>query len=174
MSDSARIVVLGLGNLVRSDDGVGIHAIQRLKNDLRVPETVQVLDGGTLGLQLLPAIEDATHVLAIDAVNTGAGPGTVVRFDMSELTPLPGSPSVHQIGFADLLSALQWMGKFPEHMVLLGVQPEETGWGTQLSERIEAALPLLTQAAVEELKRWTREVPTNVPCYSGQNSDHTD
>ena len=166
-----RVIVLGLGNLVRSDDGVGVHAVRCLKSDARIPESVQVLDGGTLGLQLLPAIEDATHVLAIDAVNTGAESGTVVRFDMSELTPLPGSPSVHQIGFADLLSALQWKGKFPERMVLLGVQPEETGWGTELSARVQAALPVLTQAAINELDRWKREV-ADVPCYSGQDSDY--
>jgi len=171
MSGDRRIMLLGLGNLVRSDDGVGVHAVQRLKNDVRLPQGVEVLDGGTLGLQLLPAIEDATHVLAIDAVNTGAEPETVVRFDMSELTPLPGSPSVHQIGFADLLSALQWKGKFPEHMVLLGVQPEETGWGTELSARVEAALPALTQAAIDELEQWKREV-ADVPCYSGQDSDY--
>ena len=171
MSCERRIIVLGLGNLVRSDDGVGVHVVQRLKSDARIPESVQVLDGGTLGLQLLPAMETASHVLAIDAVNTGAEPGTVVRFDMSELTPLPGSPSVHQIGFADLLSALQWVGKFPERMVLLGVQPEETGWGTELSARVQAAVPALIQTAIDELKQWEREV-RDVPCYSRQNSDY--
>lgn len=149
-----RIIVLGLGNLIRSDDGVGIHAIHQLLRDSRIPESVELLDGGTLGLQLLPAIEDVTHLLAIDAINTGAAPGTIVRFDISEIEPLPGTPSVHQIGFSDLLAALRLLGKFPEQMILLGVQPEETGWGDKLSAAVQAALPALIEAAVDELHEW--------------------
>jgi len=154
MVRSQRIIVLGLGNLIRSDDGVGIHAIHELFRDSRIPENVELLDGGTLGLQLLPAIEDATHVLAIDAINTGADPGTIVRFDISEIEPLPGTPSVHQIGFSDLLAALRLLEKFPEQMVLLGVQPEETGWGEKLSGVVQAALPALIEVALDELHKW--------------------
>lgn len=159
-----RVVVLGLGNLIRCDDGAGIHAIQRLLGDPRFPAGVEVMDGGTLGLQLLPAIEDATHILVLDAVNTGAAPGTIVRYAMSELEPLPGSPSVHQIGFADMLEGLRWMNKFfNKAIVLLGVQPEQTGWGENLSPTVEAALPALIQATLQELQEWqaTIERPTS-------------
>ncbi len=156
-----RVVVLGLGNLIRCDDGVGIHAIQRLLSDKLAPAGVEVMDGGTLGLQLLPAIEDATHVLVLDAVNTGAAPGTIVRYSMSELEPLPGNPSVHQIGFADMLEGLRWMNKFfNKAIVLLGVQPEQTGWGENLSPTVEAALPALIQATLEELQVWQATVET--------------
>lgn len=151
---SRRIAVLGLGNLIRSDDGVGIHAIHQLLRDRLVPENVELLDGGTLGLQLLPAIEGVTHLLAIDAINTGAAAGSIVRFDISEIEPLPGTPSVHQIGFSDLLTALRLLERFPEHMILLGVQPEETGWGDKLSGTVHAALPALIAAALDELQRW--------------------
>ncbi len=154
MVRSQRIIILGLGNLIRSDDGVGIHAVHRLLKDHRIPEDVEVLDGGTLGLQLLPAIEEATHILAIDAIRAGATPGTVLRFDISDIAPLPGTPSVHQIGFADLLAALRLLEKFPEQMILLGVQPEETGWGDQLSATVAAALPALIEAAVSQLEEW--------------------
>lgn len=104
MTENRRLVVLGLGNLVRSDDGVGVHAARLLMQDARVPDNVEVIEGETLGLALLPAIEDASHILALDldAVNSGAAPGAVVRFEMSQLKPLPGSPSVHQLAFADL------------------------------------------------------------------------
>lgn len=158
MSQSQRIVVLGLGNLIRSDDGVGIHAIRQLIGDSRVPEDVVLLDGGTLGLELLPAIENATHLLAIDAVNTGAAAGTVVSFDMSEMEPLPGTPSVHQIGFADLLAVLRLLEKFPQQMILLGVQPQETGWGIRLSNAVQAALPELVDAAIDRLREWIPEI----------------
>ncbi|MFI5104298.1 MAG: hydrogenase maturation protease [Terriglobales bacterium] len=156
-----RVVVLGMGNLIRSDDGVGIHAIQRLLADPRIPAGVEVMDGGTLGLQLLPAIEDATHILVLDAVNTGAAPGATVRYAMTELEPLPGSPSVHQIGFADMLEGLRWMNSFSNKtIVLLGVQPEQTGWGESLSPTVEAALPALIQATLEELQKWRATIET--------------
>jgi hydrogenase maturation protease len=151
---SRRIIILGLGNLIRSDDGVGIHAIHQLMRDRRIPESVELLDGGTLGLQLLPAIQGVTHLLVLDAINTGAIPGTLARFDMSEMEPLPGSPSVHQIGFADVMAALRLLEKFPQRMILLGVQPEETGWGDKLSNAVQTSLPALIEAAMDELQQW--------------------
>jgi hydrogenase maturation protease len=168
MTENKRIVVLGLGNLIRSDDGVGVHAVRVLTQDPRVPDYVEVIEGGTTGLDLLPAIEDATHVLALDAVNTGAAGGTLKRFDMSQLGLLPGSPSVHQLGFADLMEALRWMDKASKQVVLLGVQPSETGWGTTLSREVEAALPRLIQAALAELEQWTLH---NTPPDQYQESD---
>lgn len=159
-----RVVVLGLGNLIRCDDGAGIHAIQRLLRDPRLPADVEVMDGGTLGLQLLPAIEDATHILVLDAVNSGGAPGAIARYAMSELEPLPGSPSVHQLGFADMLEGLRWMNKLSnKKIVLLGVQPEQTGWGENLSPTVESALPALIQATLQELQEWqaTIETPTS-------------
>lgn len=161
MTEHKRIVVLGLGNQIRSDDGVGVHAVRLLMQDHGVPDGVEVIEGGTAGLDLLPAIEDATHVLALDAVNTGAAPGAVVRFEMSELSPLPGSPSVHQIGFADLLEALRWMDKGSKQMVLLGVQPSHTGWGDALTPEVEAALPRLIQAALDELEQWAPQAASS-------------
>jgi hydrogenase maturation protease len=157
MIRSQRIIVLGLGNLIRCDDGVGIHAIHQLFRDRRIPESVELIDGGTLGLQLLPAIQDATHLLAIDAINNGAAPGAIFRFDISEIDPLPGSPSVHQIGFIDLLAALRLLEKFPEKMTLLGVQPGETGWGDALSSTVQAVLPELIEAVFDELRQWVLE-----------------
>lgn len=155
--ESGRVVVLGLGNLVRSDDGVGVHAALRLMKDPRVPSGVEVIDGGTQGLNLLPVIADATHIVIIDAVNTGASPGTIVRYEVSQLDALPGSPSVHQIGFADLLEGLRWLGKSPQNMVLIGVQPEETGWGADLSSAVQAALPALAELVIKHLESWENQ-----------------
>lgn len=157
----ARIVVLGLGNLIRSDDGLGVHAVQLLAGDPRVPDGVEIVLGETQGLNLLPLIEDATHVLALDAVNTGAVPGTVMRFDLSELEPLPGNPSVHQLGFADLLEALRWLDKAKKRMVLLGMQPEQTGWGDKLSPPIRGALPQMVDTALQDLQQWAAQSVAN-------------
>jgi hydrogenase maturation protease len=152
-----RVLVLGLGNLVRSDDGVGVHAALQLMSDPRLPSEVEVIDGGTQGLNLLPAITEATHVAAIDAVNAGVAPGTILRYEISELDTLPGSPSVHQIGFADLLEALRWLDKSIQNFVLIGVQPEETEWGAKLSTTVEAALPKLIDTVISELEHWLNE-----------------
>ena len=156
-----RILVLGLGNLIRSDDGAGVHAARLLMGNPRLPQAVEVIEGETAGLDLLAVIHDATHVLALDAVNTGAEPGTVTRFDLSGLAPLPGSPSVHQLGFADLLEALRWLDKADKRMVLLGLQPLETGWGDALSPAVAAALPQLVEAALVELEQWVPQPATS-------------
>jgi hydrogenase maturation protease len=165
MTKHKRVVVLGLGNLIRSDDGVGVRALRLLMQDYRVPDGVDVIEGGTAGLNLLPEIEDATHVLALDAVNTGVAPGAVVRFEIPEFGPLPWSPSVHQAGRADLLEALRWIDKGSKQMVLLGVQPSQTRWGdASLSPEVEAALPQLILAALEELEQWTLQATPTGYC----------
>jgi len=104
------IAVLGLGNLVHSDDGVGVHAIHHLQTDARVPAGVVLLDGGTQGLSLIPHISGFPRLLVIDAVDVGEAPGTVVRFEGKALDGLPGKATVHQLGFADLMITMKLLG----------------------------------------------------------------
>jgi hydrogenase maturation protease len=146
--------VVGLGNLVHTDDGVGVHAVQELQRDSRVPPAVALLDGGTHGLGLLPHISGFTHLLVIDAVDAGEPPGTVVRFEGSALNGLPGKASVHQLGFADMMVALKLLGESPPELVVLGVQPSSTGWSTELTVAVRAALPALLDAVVRQLEIW--------------------
>jgi hydrogenase maturation protease len=150
----ASTVVLGLGNMIRSDDGVGIHAIQRLQSDLRVSDEVLVLDGGTLGLDLLAYVSGARRLLVLDAVDVGARPGTVVRINAQELESLPGGGSVHLLGLSDLLAALRITAQPIEEVILLGVQPENTEWGLSLSPPVAAAVDKLVQAAVAQVFAW--------------------
>ena len=151
MPDPAKYVVLGLGNTLHSDDGAGPKAIERLKRDQRVPEDVALIEGGTLGLELLTYVWDCSHLLVLDAVDTGQPPGTLVRMSGQELYALPGKGSVHQLGVADLLVALRVLAKRQPTVVLLGVQPSTTEWGTELSPPVEAAMSALLEAAVTEL-----------------------
>jgi hydrogenase maturation protease len=152
--NSATTVVLGLGNLIHSDDGVGVHAVQRLQADCRVPADVQLLDGGTLGLMLLNHVGGARCLLVIDAVDVGAPAGTLVRLEGEELRGMPGSGSVHQLGFADLLAALRITGQEPDELVVLGIQPESTELGTSLSASVADALNEVIEAAIAQLSRW--------------------
>ncbi|HMD96695.1 MAG TPA: HyaD/HybD family hydrogenase maturation endopeptidase [Terriglobia bacterium] len=147
-------VVLALGNLIRSDDAVGIFALQRLQEDPRVPADVSLLEGGTKGMELVPYVSEASRLLVLDAVEVGAPAGTILRLAGEDIRSLPGGGSVHELALADILGALRILGCEPKEVVLLGVQPARTELGTSLSPPVEAALPALVDAAVVELKRW--------------------
>lgn len=157
-----RIAILGLGNLMRRDDGVGVHAVQRLIESRELPPAVEVIDGGTFGLDLLPRIEGASYLLAIDAVDFGGSPGTSCRFANDGLATLPIGKSVHLLGLTDLLNALYLLGRAPREVVLLGVQPQSTDWGVTLSPQIAAALDNLVESALAEICRWRQTEPAAV------------
>jgi hydrogenase maturation protease len=147
-------VVVGVGNTILSDDGVGVHAARLLQNDPRVPAGVTILDGGTLGLELAPYVSDASRVLFLDAVDSGKASGTPARMTGSDLLASSSGRSVHQLGVADLIAALALVSATPQDIVVLGVQPAHTDWGTCLSPAVQAALPGLVEAALEQLRLW--------------------
>jgi len=147
-------VVLGLGNLVHRDDGVGVHAIQGLQRDSRVPPEVVLLDGGTQGLALLSHISGVRRLLVIDAIDAGETSGTLLRFEGKSLRGLPGKASVHQLGFADLMVALQLLGESPGEVVVFGVQPGSTEWGAELTEPVGSALAPLIDSVIAQLECW--------------------
>jgi hydrogenase maturation protease len=148
-------LVLGLGNLVHADDGAGVHAIHRLESDPRVPPNVVLLDGGTQGLGLLHHVSGVRRLLAIDAIDAGEPPGTVLRFEGKALRGLPGKASVHQLGFADLMVALELLGESPGEVVVIGVQPKSTEWSAELTETVARALPRLIDNVVAQLECWS-------------------
>ena len=154
MPTSPDTVVVGVGNTILSDDGAGVHAARLLQEDPRVPAGVTILDGGTLGLELIPYVSDAARVLFLDAVNSGEAPGRLARMTGSELLGTAGGMSVHQLGVADLIAALALVSDRPQDIVVLGVQPANTDWGTALSADVEAALPGLVDAALAQLRVW--------------------
>jgi len=146
-----KTVVLGLGNLLHADDGAGAQAIKRLREDARVPGDVSLVEGGTLGLELLPYVWDCSRLIVIDAVDVGETPGTVVKMSGEELNSIPGKSSVHQLGVSDLLVALRMLAERQPQVVLLGVQPESTEWSTELSPPVAASLDSLVEEAIREL-----------------------
>lgn len=152
------IAVMGLGNLVHTDDGVGVHAIRQLQLDPRVPPGVVLLDGGTLGLSLIPHISGFKKLLVIDAVDAGEQPGTVMRFEGAALHGLPGKASVHQLGFADMIIAMELIGDTPPDVVVLGVQPLSIEWDNHLSAPVQDSLPHLLDQVVLQLEAWSTPV----------------
>nr|WP_279342575.1 HyaD/HybD family hydrogenase maturation endopeptidase [Geotalea sp. SG265] len=148
-------MVLGIGNLIMSDDGIGVRVVQRLAATHRFPVGVTLVDGGTLGLDLLPKLEGVTRLLVVDAVETGGIPGTVVRFTGDQIPmALETKVSPHQVGLKDLLAVAGLQGFAPEEMVLWGVQPEKLGLGLELSPAVAGELDRLAAHVVGELERW--------------------
>ncbi len=136
------LLILGLGNILCGDDGLGAVAIARLSANYEIPDGVSVLDGGTLGLSLLPYVEDAERAILVDAINAEAPPGSFVRLEGEEVGPaVAGRLSVHQVGVADLLDAARWRGRLPQELVLLGLVPGTLEVGVTRSARVEAGLP---------------------------------
>jgi hydrogenase maturation protease len=162
----ARTLVLALGNPIRSDDGVGIAALRCLEEDPRVPEVVELVEGGTKGLELVAYISGMSRLLVLDAVEVGAAAGTIVCIRGAELRSLSGNGNVHDLALADILNALRLLGQEPRETILLGVQPRTTELGTSLSKNVESALPLFVEAAIAQLSLW---VPSRAvqPCDAG-------
>lgn len=149
-----RLLVLGLGNVLCGDDGLGTVAIARLNARYEVPDGVSALDGGTLGLSLLPYVEDAERAILVDAIRADEPPGSFVRLEGDEVGPaVAGRLSVHQVGVADLLDAARWRGRLPDELVLLGLVPDTLEVGVTRSARVEAGLPGLVDRVVQEVSR---------------------
>ena len=149
------ILVLGIGNLLMADDGVGVRVAQGLASRYRFPAGVTVLDGGTLGLDLLPRLEGVERLLVVDAVETGDKPGTMVRLTGGDIPlALETKVSPHQMGLKDLLTVAALQGNIPREMVLWGVQPASIDLDMALSPSVAEKLPLLEKEVLRELAVW--------------------
>lgn len=142
------LLVLGLGNPLMGDDGAGLLILDALKRALAPDERIALEDGGTLGMTLLPLIEDARAVVLLDAAHTGAAPGTVIVRRDGEL---PGFfshiLSPHQIGLREVLGAAQLCGTLPGHLALVGIEAESTGFAEGPGEAVLKAIPRATETA---------------------------
>jgi hydrogenase maturation protease len=151
MSDAAPLLVLGLGNVLCGDDGLGVVAVDRLARRFAAPSGAQVLDGGTLGLSLLPHVEDAGALILVDATLADAPPGALVRLTGDEVgAAVRERLSPHQIGVADLLQGARLLQRCPRALVLLGLVPQTLDLGLGLSVAVQAAVPRLVERIVVE------------------------
>jgi hydrogenase maturation protease len=145
-------LVLGLGNVLCGDDGLGIFALEQLRRRYVLPDDVALVDGGTLGLALLPTLESARRVWILDAVMADAPPGSLVSLDGESVEPaLRDRLSPHQIGVADLLDALHWRDTWPEQLRVLGLVPATLELRIGLSPDVQHGLARLVEVAAGEL-----------------------
>lgn len=170
-----KISLIGLGNLLLRDEGVGVHAVEALKKKYDFPEEVRLLDGGTLGLDLLHWIEGMDRVLFVDAVDLKKEPGTLAVIEGESLPSLlEPKLSLHHVGLADLLFASSFLGTQPTEIVLVGIQPETLEFGLELSQTIRRSFDKLLETVLEKLREWGLEIKEKrVQESSGYVSGHS-
>ena len=150
---SSGTVVIGLGNPLMGDDGLGIVVARQLLSRTDLPDGVQVVDGGTWGLNLLPVIEDAERVLLVDAIDTAEAPGTLIRLSRERLPKyLATKISPHQVDLRDVLALAELRGTLPEDTTAIGLQPQIVALGTALSPLIAGRMEELVSAVLDHLR----------------------
>jgi hydrogenase maturation protease len=146
-----RILVLGLGSLLMGDEGIGVHAVRELEKRT-LPSNIDVVDGGTAGVDILGLMEGYDQVVIIDAVDAGLEPGTILRFGSEDVTPedfdLP--ISLHDEKVTRVLQLAEYLGRDLAPIVIYGVQPESMGWSTELSPTVHSRLGSLLDRIQEE------------------------
>jgi len=149
MVSNSPILILGIGNYLMGDEGVGVHTALRLQ-EMGLPENIEIVDGGTGGFHLLQYFEDHDTVILIDATLDGNAPGTIRLIEPRFAKDFPRAMSTHDIGLRDMVSALQWMEKMP-HIYLFVVSIETIQQqGIELTPAIENAMPLLLEKVKEQ------------------------
>lgn len=156
-TQTPRILVLGIGNLLWADEGFGVRAVEMLHRDWRFPAQVNLMDGGTQGLYLLPYVQEADALLVFDAVDYGDAPGTLREVTGDKVPRFMGAKkmSLHQNGFQEVLAAAALTGRLPQELVLIGAQPERLeDFGGSLSPIVHAQLPAALDIARKWLEHW--------------------
>jgi len=145
-------LILGVGNLLLSDEGVGVHVAQRMMK-MAMPPEVQVVEGGTDGFGLVNFITEADRMILIDAVKGGGQPGSIYRFDIDDCPPYPDlfKTSVHQISILEVINLSSLIGSTP-HTTIIGIEPACIEMGMKLSPPVEAKIPKVIQIIQEEVE----------------------
>lgn len=153
-TNKKRVVVIGLGNPLMGDDGLGLSALDELRSGYALPDEVELVDGGTWGMNLLPTIEEADELILIDAIDAGQTPGTFVRLERDRLPRyLATKISPHQVDLRDVLGLAELRGTLPANTVALGLQPESVELRNSLSDLLRCRVGALAEAVVAELVR---------------------
>jgi hydrogenase maturation protease len=146
------VLILGIGNFILKDEGVGVHVVEKLKN-MVLPPDVEVMDGGTMGLDLLYAIEGRKKVIVIDTVSAGEPPGTIYRFTEKALTEKKELlRTAHGIDFTDVIKTSEFLGTKPDEVVFIGIEPEDISEGLELSPKIEQRIPTIIELVMKEIE----------------------
>ena len=146
-------MILGVGNLLLSDEGVGVHVANKLM-EMDLPAGVEVIEGGTDGFRLMNVVTEADRLIVVDAVKGGSPPGSIYRFDIKDAPSSPDAykTSVHQIGILEIVHLSELIGQTPETTVI-GVEPKSLEMGMALSPEVQEKIPKIIELILEEVKR---------------------
>jgi len=157
MTDSNKVLILGIGNSLLRDEGAGIHALNHLRERLAGRGDIDFLDGGTLSFTLAGAIGETSRLIVIDAAQLDAAPGHSQVFEGAEMDAFIGSNrkrSVHEVSLLDLLAIARLSDHLPPQRALIGIQPAEIDWGEHPSPAVAAAIPGVCQQAMQLIEEW--------------------
>ena len=155
----SRTCLIGLGNILMQDDGVGVHAVKEIEERFRFTPEIDIVDGGTLGLALLPLIEGYERVLFVDAVEAGLEAGTIVVREGEEVPAfLASQVSMHQAGLADLMYAARLAGMMPPEVCLVGIQPQSVNFGLETTALLQDKREDLIRAVLSRIEAWGIEM----------------
>ncbi len=151
----ADVTILGVGNVILTDEGFGVRAAEYLDHHYTFPDNVQIVDGGTLGIELTQYVTGTNKLLVIDSINGGAEPGTVFRFHNDAIMEhFQDKLSAHEVGIQDVLALLTVTGhKIPE-VIVIGAQPFDLEAGVGLSDGMQALLPQIVEQILKDLRDW--------------------
>jgi len=149
------ILILGLGNILLSDEGVGVRIVEALEASHELPDEVDLLDGGTSGMELLDMVAERDCLIVADAVNASQPAGSVIRLEDNDIRMIfeTSRYSPHQLGLSDLLAALRLIGKAPRRVVVIGVVPQDLSVGMGLSAAVIGGRDAAVSMIVDELSR---------------------
>ena len=149
------IVVLGVGNILLTDEGLGVHVVEDLKANYAFTPQISLIDGGTMGMELLTYMRGMKKILLIDAVNGGEAPGTIYEFPHRELEQyFTDHISVHEVGMQDILRIRAIQENPLEDAIVIGVEPESLDVGFEPSAPVQKALPEVKERVLRVLREW--------------------
>lgn len=150
-----KITILGIGNIIMQDEGLGVRAVEALQKKYRFSAEVQLLDGGCLGMELHPFFEGTEKLLVIDAVENQLMPGSCCKYSGNEVKKyFRRKLSVHEVGLSEVLATLEVTGREIPEVVIIGMRPEVIDLGLELSATVARNMPELLDIALEQLKEW--------------------
>ena len=156
---TTEITVLGIGNTILSDEGFGVRVVEYLQKNFTFPENVALIDGGTLGVELLHFVTGTQKLLIVDSINGGVEAGTTFHLQDDELKKhFAQKISAHEVGIQDVLTMLELTGKKIPHVELIGAQPFSLEAGTELTPQMSKLVPTFADKAVEILKSWNLNI----------------
>nr|WP_295971456.1 HyaD/HybD family hydrogenase maturation endopeptidase [uncultured Bacillus sp.] len=149
------ITILGIGNTLYQDEGLGIHALPLVEKYLAQVENIEIVDGTTDGMRLLAPVEDTDYLIVIDAINAGKPGGTIIILEGDDIPAYFGiKMSIHQLGFQEVLMASKIRDRYPKHIVMIGMQPTSLELGVELSETNQNKLEELVALVVKQVHDW--------------------